>query len=667
MPAEGATIGVDCAPKRIFLSYARADRERANAVKMLLELGGAQVFMDWRSIPPGIEWEVALTRALADCDVLCVFWSAAAQRSKWVRSEYTTFTRAFPDRLCVPLHADATVLPPTLATRQAPPEFLALANELLALRRDLVERGISRRETRRIVQARLAQAGLQLDEAQLKKLLSLFASGLSLGVLLTSLPKSLRVVTLLAAIAAVVALIWHPWSRDRASVEHSDGTTTPGAASMLDGDKATLRTDGGTSGSQSPEGATQRPPALELPPHGPAHLDAPARAPEPLSAQRVPPDRWDSSGWVKLGERAASGVQRDRIEIGPCDGRVTELKIDVENCNLDVLDLEITFGNSERLQWSGRHMSNDGSHTLKILPGDERVITSLDFEYKNLPCKDRARVAVWGRNEDPMTVPIRQLSDRSYKIRFAAAFSLWKSRDPRAVFAIANALTYDDDSSVRRIAAIVLSKMIDATTGVDARELGLDALAAAATNDPDQKVRAIAARGYQDLVGLRRKSDELEPAKPKVFVNVDRTTDLSKMVPSNAGKQIARIVRKSVECIGYATSWPGGPPTQSDLTRNHARAFIIASTVKKIELTKLSDRVQVSCDLEIRVAPWSGTDGGERWDANKAASTSGSSKAMTGNSNGEIAGGVRDCLDAVAEDVTRQIMAFLKRVAANSQ
>jgi hypothetical protein len=139
------------------------------------------------------------------------------------------------------------------------------------------------------------------------------------------------------------------------------------------------------------------------------------------------------------------------------------------------------------------------------------------------------------------------------------------------------------------------------------------------------------------------------------------------MVPSNAGKQIARIVRKSVECIGYATSWPGGPPTQSDLTRNHARAFIIASTVKKIELTKLSDRVQVSCDLEIRVAPWSGTDGGERWDANKAASTSGSSKAMTGNSNGEIAGGVRDCLDAVAEDVTRQIMAFLKRVAANSQ
>jgi hypothetical protein len=36
---------------------------------------------------------------------------------------------------------------------------------------------------------------------------------------------------------------------------------------------------------------------------------------------------------------------------------------------------------------------------------------------------------------------------------------------------------------------------------------------------------------------------------------------------------------------------------------------------------------------------------------------------MTGNSDREIAGGVRDCLDAVAEDVTdRQILPFLKRL-----
>ena len=72
----------------------------------------------------------------------------------------------------------------------------------------------------------------------------------------------------------------------------------------------------------------------------------------------------------------------------------------------------------------------------------------------------------------------------------------------------------------------------------------------------------------------------------------------------------------------------------------------------------------MSCKLEIRVAPWSGTDGGEKWEANKAASASGSAKAMTGNTERDITTGMRDCLEAVAEDVTtRQIMPFLKHLA----
>src|SRR6185436_2318371 len=113
-------------------------------------------------------------------------------------------------------------------------------------------------------------------------------------------------------------------------------------------------------------------------------------------------------------------------------------------------------------------------------------------------------------------------------------------------------------------------------------------------------------------------------------------------------------------------SWPGGLPTQTELATSHARAFIVASTVKHIDISRVSRQTQVSCKLEIRVAPWSGTDGGEKWEANKAASASGSAKAMTGNSDREIAGGVRDCLEAVAEDVTtRQVLPFLKKLASS--
>jgi hypothetical protein len=269
---------------------------------------------------------------------------------------------------------------------------------------------------------------------------------------------------------------------------------------------------------------------------------------------------------------------------------------------------------------------------------------------------------------DSIDLNIRQMADRSYKVRLAAALALAKSEDPRAVIALADALERDRESTIRRVSALALSKMIDARTAEDARELGLNALADAAVHDADLKVRATALRAQQDLSGLRRRKKDpklvarAEP--PGVFVHIDSATDHSKLAPSDAGERLARILKRGIERTGYATTWPGGLPTQVELAASHARAFIVATSVKKIEISKMSHRTQVSCKVEIRIAPWSGTDGGEKWEANKAASASGSAKAMTGNNDREVAGGVRDCLEAVAEDVTsRQVMPFLKRLA----
>jgi hypothetical protein len=282
-----------------------------------------------------------------------------------------------------------------------------------------------------------------------------------------------------------------------------------------------------------------------------------------------------------------------------------------------------------------------------------------------------AALLLWVRmaSADTIDTNIRQMTDASYKVRLAAALALAKSRDARAVIALADALLRDDASTIRQVAARALAKMLDASTAEDARELGLDAIAAAAARDPDPQVRDTAVRVQQDLAGLRRKRreprSEAHGDKPEIFVHIDATTDLSKQAPSDAGERLGRVVKKTIERTGYVTHWPGGLPTQAELTTNHSRAFIIASTVKKIELTKVSHQTQVSCKVEIRVAPWSGTDGGEKWEANKVASASGSAKAITGNTDREIAGGVRDCLEAVAEDVTaRQVLPFLKRLAA---
>ena len=270
---------------------------------------------------------------------------------------------------------------------------------------------------------------------------------------------------------------------------------------------------------------------------------------------------------------------------------------------------------------------------------------------------------------DSLDTNVAQLSNGStYKTRLAAALALSRSKDARAVIAVADALANDNDPTIRRVAALALEKMVDARTAQDARELGMTALEEASTNDRDAKVRDTATKSLKALAGLRRKKGTQPTApvgnKPSVFVNVDPTTDQSKKLPKEASERVMRIVKSNVEGSGYATSWPGGLPTSAELTTARSRAFIVASTVKKLDITTAGTQTQIACTVAIRVAPWSGKDGGEKWEANRAASASGSAKATTGNKERDIQGGVRDCIEAVAEDVTsRQVMPFLKRIA----
>ncbi|MBA3542712.1 MAG: HEAT repeat domain-containing protein [Deltaproteobacteria bacterium] len=274
---------------------------------------------------------------------------------------------------------------------------------------------------------------------------------------------------------------------------------------------------------------------------------------------------------------------------------------------------------------------------------------------------------------DPINDSAKQLANRGsvYKVRLASALALAKSKDPRAIIALADALSHDSDDTVRRVAALALEKMVDASTPNDARELALTALDAASKSDLDAKVRDTATKTLKVLTPFRRGNSKATPTseprgnRPEVFVQVDAVTDQSKKVTGDTSDRMAKIVRKGVERTGYATAWPGGPPTSAQLTSAKSRAFIVASSVKKIEITKASSRTEVACTITIRMSPWGGKDGGERWEANRAASASGSAKATTGNNDREVTRGIRDCLEAVAEDVTqRQVVPFLKRLAS---
>jgi hypothetical protein len=113
-------------------------------------------------------------------------------------------------------------------------------------------------------------------------------------------------------------------------------------------------------------------------------------------------DRWDSKGWVKLGEREVDRkVDRDRIAVGRQEGKFTKLTIAVEDSDLELLDFVITFANNQKFDPKVKHFFKEGARTRVIdLPGDERMIKTIDLKYKNLPGGGKAKVEVWGWKSD---------------------------------------------------------------------------------------------------------------------------------------------------------------------------------------------------------------------------------------------------------------------------
>lgn len=110
-------------------------------------------------------------------------------------------------------------------------------------------------------------------------------------------------------------------------------------------------------------------------------------------------DRWDSRGWVKLGENTVNGrVDRDRIAVGRHEGRFARLTLRVEGGDLELLDMTVVFSNGQKFNPSVRHYFRENARSRVIdLPGDERAISSIEMTYKNVRGGGgRARVEVWG-------------------------------------------------------------------------------------------------------------------------------------------------------------------------------------------------------------------------------------------------------------------------------
>jgi uncharacterized protein (UPF0147 family) len=263
---------------------------------------------------------------------------------------------------------------------------------------------------------------------------------------------------------------------------------------------------------------------------------------------------------------------------------------------------------------------------------------------------------------DQIDINVGQLKNgKSVKIRLSAALALAKTRDNRSVKALVYALEKDSESTVRRVAAVSLGKIVDASTPKKLQKKALKALKNAKKNDSDSKVRKNAAKALKKLASLS------SVTSPTVFVNIGDAADLSGKLTKTSVKEIKKVLEQTVrsEAPKYSTKWHTGKlPTKKQLEKANTSGFYVGATVSTLEVKKKSGRVEIKCTVSVRVNPWNGRDTKEKWEARKAASASGSGKVIGSNSKRGIRNAKEDCVLAVLEEVTAsQVVPFIKKTA----
>ena len=142
---------------------------------------------------------------------------------------------------------------------------------------------------------------------------------------------------------------------------------------------------------------------------------------------------------------------------------------------------------------------------------------------------------------DSIDTNVRELAaGKPSKVRTAAVLTLGKSKDPRAVLAVATTAAKDADPTIRRIAILALEKMIDAKTAEDARSLAFESLEKAA-KDKDPKVSATAANVLVKLAPYNKKKAATAVAKSaKPGVSITPAKPDAKKKPADTKKKSRR-------------------------------------------------------------------------------------------------------------------------------
>ena len=143
------------------------------------------------------------------------------------------------------------------------------------------------------------------------------------------------------------------------------------------------------------------------------HPDAAA---ESTPGPDVAPPQGTAPLWEELGKRQVNFVvDRDTIPVTAAEGRFDAIKFDVEDGNLEMYNVVVTFGDDSKFSPETRFVFEEGSRSRTIdLPGNTRVIRKVDFLYRSKLKDGRATLKLFGRHGGAAAAPVAPVAERAW-------------------------------------------------------------------------------------------------------------------------------------------------------------------------------------------------------------------------------------------------------------
>ncbi len=103
--------------------------------------------------------------------------------------------------------------------------------------------------------------------------------------------------------------------------------------------------------------------------------------------------------WEALGTRVVDfGADKDTIHAG-LQGRFVAIAFEVDHGNVDMYNIRVNFGDGSHFSPDTRVEFKQGTRSRVIdLPGDARIIKSIEFWYKSELRRGRATITAYGRH-----------------------------------------------------------------------------------------------------------------------------------------------------------------------------------------------------------------------------------------------------------------------------